>query len=133
MTTYSKNVKIGFFGSKTVDPIGLVLDKIKNGELQRDRNITMTNKHDYKGGSEALTTDTPVARVLREMLDVRFYGAIQSALRIADRVQSGEVSEGMINACCPNRTLSKQNKQLLSKDFKAMTAQMIKECEDEQE
>jgi hypothetical protein len=129
MTTYSKNVKIGFFGSKTVDPIGLVLDKIKNGELQRDRNITMTNKHDYKGGSEALTTDTPVARVLREMLDVRFYGAIQSALRIADRVQSGEVSFKMCEQFF-DYIDDGTDEKMVCDIYKAMTAQMIKECED---
>lgn len=49
---YSKNVKIGFFGSKTVDPVKLVRDKISSGELDRDRKITVTRIKDHKSDKD---------------------------------------------------------------------------------
>lgn len=61
------------------------------------------------------------------------YDATQVALRLADRLQSGEVSEGMCDAAmhplyfnCPPKL-----EQRAEFAFKTMAAQLLKEIEDE--
>lgn len=74
----------------------------------------MTEQHDFKS---ALDDDPLYWRATHKE-------TIQTALRLADKLQSGEVSEGMMNV------LKNEYGLVTYKDiFKAMAAQMIKECE----
>lgn len=57
---------------------------------------------------------------------------IQTALRIAERLRSGDVSGEMISACLLRNQSDFDDAEVQAEDdFKAMAQQLIKECENE--
>lgn len=88
----------------------------------------MTDKYDFK---TALEEVLQMEEVFSRLAQKETWPAIQTALRLADRLQSGEVSVGMVDACmsvyCPEKTHRGRKK----KYFKAMAAQMIKETQND--
>ena len=91
----------------------------------------MTDKHDYKGVREAIKSQTDGFDKnfdwsgLMMMFDGKHLGTVLTALRIADKLQSGEVSEEIISQLKSDGwTL---NDLFFAENFfKAMAAEMIK-------
>lgn len=85
----------------------------------------MTDKHDFKGALDALYNPY-------NGLSDKHRHVCELALRIADRLQSGEVSVDMLLASDGqheyNAYLSDEDAKMI---FKAMAQQMMKEVEDE--
>ena len=86
----------------------------------------MTDKHDFKAALEKLETKGRVKTLGSEFFfSTEECLTIQSALRIADRLQSGEVSEFMAKKGAQEFYGGRSNTP--EGVFKAMAAQMIKE------
>ena len=87
----------------------------------------MTDKHDYKGAL-GLAEYHPSTWSDEDWEKSKH--TFKAALKIADRLQSGEVSEGMIWAATQ---LQKGRSECASPRsvFRVMTAQLLKEIEDE--
>ncbi len=89
----------------------------------------MTDKHDFKAALDAIENDKQIDRTLDQVTDGHLE-TIQTALRLADRLQSGEVSEGMLRVWADREITEWPNhKAEITEDFKAMAAQMLKEIE----
>ena len=98
----------------------------------------MTDKYDFKAALEAFnngfighplemnTPDepTPDVSICEFQLDPQDAATITTALRLADRLQSGEVSEEMTQAGQVQYHIISDTSKIV---FKAMAAQMIKE------
>lgn len=91
----------------------------------------MTNKHDYKAALEWVET---AADFLPSHMK-QHYKATQSALRLADRLQSGDegISMSMTNIgeAITYKAFSKGYAASEDEVFKAMTTRMMKEIEDD--
>lgn len=83
------------------------------------------NNHDFRAALEAcyILSNEPLLYCHRK--------TIQFALRLADRLQSGEVSEEMYNAAENIEFSEYCGAEDIETQFKAMTAQMMREVEDE--
>ena len=83
------------------------------------------NKHDFKGALKRYNLEIG--------FDVGDENTILFALRLAARLQSGEVSEGMINAADNSieNYKSVTVDDILRREFRAMTTQLMKEVEDD--
>lgn len=97
----------------------------------------MTDKTDYKAALEIV--EKHIAEIKRVngaisapvWIDADVAKTVQEALEIADRMQSGEVSEGMIRAAKDAQFYKGIEREDLCENFKAMTAQLLKEVRDE--
>jgi len=89
----------------------------------------MTNKHNYEAALEDVSRQHTSSKSSYNIL-IDNKHAIQSALRLADRLQKGEVSDEMLRAACAHPDQlggEKYIPQITAKKFKAMSAQLIKE------
>lgn len=91
----------------------------------------MTDKHDFKAALEVFIEQNQCnddEHSAHSMVGMEEHITIQTALRLADRLQSGDVSDDIIKPLLP-RGMKPDGvwaKEMIE-DFKAMTAQMIKE------
>lgn len=97
----------------------------------------MTDKRDFKGALAALgneshdteNIDGYVSIYIEDVVSEKTLDAIEFALKLAERMQSGEVSEGYALHKCYNCGARDNNHH--KRAFKAMTTQMIKDIEDD--
>lgn len=108
---------------------------LKHIDQQREKTITL-----QKAAAIARKGDREGARRLKNQVDIQpriFDGAnfldvipqIKIALKIADKLQSGEVSEEMITSGMTTGYEGCKARDYLSLQFKAMSEQLLKEVE----
>ena len=92
----------------------------------------MPNKHDFKAALEEVGNGLEISKEIGDNENVEFLTTIKTALRITDRLQSGEVSEGVEGVAWNTLDEGVFRAGLKPvKLFKAMAARLIKEESDE--
>lgn len=90
----------------------------------------MNKEYDFKEALEDLqnvSCDVGAMDWFKKHADFRG-DAVETALRIADRLQSGEVSEDVVNQAAQYTTL---NKDIIEAIYRSMAQQLMKEVKDE--